>query len=37
MSSVREGLEFETEVASDTALLHQLVATMIAARIDIHI
>jgi hydrogenase expression/formation protein HypE len=37
MSSVREGLEFETEVASDTAPLHELVAAMIAARIDIHV
>src|SRR6516225_7087399 len=35
--SVREGLEFETEVASDTAPLHELVAAMIAARIDIHV
>ena len=35
--SVREGLEFETEVASDTAPLHELVAAMIAAKIDIHV
>lgn len=35
--SVREGLEFETEIASDTAPLHELVDTMIGARIDIHV
>ena len=35
--SVREGLEFETQVASDTAPLHELVAAMIAAKIDIHV
>ena len=35
--SVREGLEFETEIASDTAPLHDLVAAMVAARIDIHV
>jgi hydrogenase expression/formation protein HypE len=35
--SVREGLEFETEIASDTAPLHELVDTMIAAGIDIHV
>ena len=35
--SVREGLEFETEVASDTSPLHELVAAMIAAKIDIHV
>jgi hydrogenase expression/formation protein HypE len=35
--SVREGLEFETEVASDTAPLHELVATMVAEKIDIHV
>ena len=35
--SVREGLEFETEVASDTAPLHELVAAMVAAEIDIHV
>ena len=35
--SVREGLEFETEVASDTAPLHELVAAMVAAKIDIHV
>jgi hydrogenase expression/formation protein HypE len=35
--SVREGLEFESEVASDTAPLHELVDAMIAAEIDIHV
>ena len=35
--SVREGLDFETEVASDTAPLHELVAAMVAAEIDIHV
>lgn len=35
--SVREGLEFETEVASDTAPLHELVAAMLARKIDIHV
>ncbi|HEU5246337.1 MAG TPA: AIR synthase-related protein, partial [Candidatus Udaeobacter sp.] len=35
--SVREGLEFETEIASDTAPLHELVDAMIAAQIDIHV
>jgi hydrogenase expression/formation protein HypE len=35
--SVREGLEFETEIASDTAPLHELVDAMIAAKIDIHV
>jgi len=35
--SVREGLEFETEIASDSAPLHELVDTMIAAKIDIHV
>jgi hydrogenase expression/formation protein HypE len=35
--SVREGLEFETEIASDTAPLHQLVDAMISAGIDIHV
>lgn len=35
--SVREGLEFETEVASDTAPLHELVAAMLAQKIDIHV
>ncbi len=35
--SVREGLEFETEIASDTAPLHELVDAMIANGIDIHV
>jgi hydrogenase expression/formation protein HypE len=35
--SVREGLEFETEIASDTAPLHTLVDALIAAGIDIHV
>ncbi len=35
--SVREGLEFETEIASDTAPLHKLVEALIAAGIDIHV
>ena len=35
--SVREGLEFETEIASDTAPLHELVETLIAAKIDLHV
>ena len=35
--SVREGLEFETEIASDTAALHELVQALIQARIDIHV
>ena len=35
--SVREGLEFETQVASDTAPLHELVTAMVAAKIDIHV
>jgi hydrogenase expression/formation protein HypE len=35
--SVREGLEFETEIASDTAPLHELVGALIAADIDIHV
>jgi hydrogenase expression/formation protein HypE len=35
--SVREGLEFEGEIASDTAPLNSLVAALIAARIDIHV
>ena len=35
--SVREGLEFETEIASDTAPLHELVDALIAAGIDIHV
>ena len=35
--SVREGLEFETEIASDTAALHELVGALIKAKIDIHV
>ena len=35
--SVREGLEFETEIASDTAPLHKLVDALTAAGIDIHV
>lgn len=35
--SVREGLEFETEIASDTAPLNGLVATMLRASQDIHV
>jgi hydrogenase expression/formation protein HypE len=35
--SAREGLEFETEIASDSAPLHELVAAIIAANIDIHV
>jgi hydrogenase expression/formation protein HypE len=34
--SVREGLEFETRILSDTAPLHELVETMLAASPDIH-
>jgi hydrogenase expression/formation protein HypE len=35
--SVREGLEFETEIASDTAPLHKLVDALVAAGIDVHV
>jgi len=35
--SVREGLEFETEIASDTAPLNGLVEAMIATKSDIHV
>jgi hydrogenase expression/formation protein HypE len=35
--SVREGLEFETEIASDTAPLNGLVQTVLAAAPDIHV
>jgi len=35
--SVREGLEFETEIASDSAPLHELVGALIAAKIDVHV
>jgi hydrogenase expression/formation protein HypE len=34
--SVREGLEFETQIVSDTAPLHELVETMLAASNEIH-
>jgi hydrogenase expression/formation protein HypE len=35
--SVREGLEFETGIASDTAPLHELVGALVKANIDIHV
>ncbi len=35
--SVREGLEFETEITSDTAPLNSLVDAMLATKIDIHV
>lgn len=35
--SVREGLEFETEIASDTASLHGLVQDLLKACIDLHV
>lgn len=35
--SVREGLEFETEIASDTAPLHELVGALLMACDDIHV
>jgi len=35
--SVREGLEFETEIASDTAALHALVSDLLAACPDTHV
>jgi hydrogenase expression/formation protein HypE len=35
--SVREGLEFETEIASDTAPLNGLVNALLAAAADIHV
>ncbi|MGI8667707.1 MAG: hydrogenase expression/formation protein HypE [Jatrophihabitans sp.] len=35
--SVREGIEFGTEVLSDTAPLHGLVASMLAACLDLHV
>lgn len=34
--SVREGLEFETQIVSDTAPLHELVETMLAASNEVH-
>lgn len=35
--SVREGLEFETQIESDTAALHDLVAAMLKASKNIHV
>jgi len=35
--SVREGLEFETEIASDSAALHELVRDILAACPDVHV
>jgi hydrogenase expression/formation protein HypE len=35
--SVREGLEFETQIASDTAPLNRLVETILAASPDVHV
>lgn len=35
--SVREGLEFETEIASDTAALHGLVQNILTACPDVHV
>jgi hydrogenase expression/formation protein HypE len=35
--SVREGLEFETEIASDSAALHGLVEAMLSVTQDIHV
>ena len=35
--SVREGLEFETEIRSDTSPLHGLVSDLLAAASDIHV
>ena len=35
--SVREGLEFETQIASDTAPLNNLVETILDATPDIHV
>ena len=34
--SVRDGLEFESRILSDTAPLHELVETMLATSLDIH-
>jgi hydrogenase expression/formation protein HypE len=34
--SVREGLEFETQIVSDSAPLHELVETMLAASNEVH-
>ncbi|HEX6249170.1 MAG TPA: hydrogenase expression/formation protein HypE [Nocardioidaceae bacterium] len=35
--SCREGLEFETEILSDTAALHGLVEAMLATGVDVHV
>jgi hydrogenase expression/formation protein HypE len=35
--SVREGLEFETQIASDTAPLNDLVQTIVATTADVHV
>jgi hypothetical protein len=35
--SVREGLEFESEIASDSVPLHDFVAPILAYGIDIHV
>jgi hydrogenase expression/formation protein HypE len=35
--SVREGLQFDTEIVSDTAALHPLVADLLAACPDLHV
>jgi hydrogenase expression/formation protein HypE len=35
--SVREGLEFETQIASDTAPLNHLMETILAANADVHV
>jgi hydrogenase expression/formation protein HypE len=35
--SVREGLEFETEISSDTAPLNGLVSALLAAVLDVHV
>jgi hydrogenase expression/formation protein HypE len=35
--SVREGLEFETEIASDTAALNSLVDAILATTLDVHV
>jgi hydrogenase expression/formation protein HypE len=35
--SVREGLEFGTQIVTDSAALHQLVAAMLAVTLDLHV
>ena len=35
--SVREGLEFETQIVSDTAALNSLVDAILAATLDVHV